>query len=113
MEVFEAKDFGKDVLDEVVRRIVSAVNPVKIILFGSWACGKQRKDSDIDILVVVEDSNLPRYKRSAVIDKALAGILIPKDIVVYTQKEIDEWKDIPFSFVSTVLKYGKVIFERK
>ena len=51
------------VLQEVVRRIVAAGDPQRIVLFGSRARSDNSEDSDIDLLVI-EDSELPRYKRS-------------------------------------------------
>lgn len=99
-------------ISEVVHRIVEAVYPLKIILFGSYVYGLPEKDSDIDILVVMS-SNLPRYRRSVPIYKALAGLLIPKDILVYTPQEIEEWSDVSQAFITTVMKKGKVIYEKK
>ncbi len=99
-------------LQEIVKRIVSAVDPIYIILFGSYAYGKPNKESDLDILVVM-DSDLPRYKRSIPIYRALAGLLISKDIVVYTPSEIDEWSDVKNSFITSIIRKGKVIYEKK
>ncbi len=96
-----------------MKRIVSAVDPEKIILFGSHAYGKPKKGSDLDLLVVVKESSLPRYRRSVPIYKALAGILIPKDILVYTEKEIEEWSNVPLAFITTIIRKGKVIYERQ
>jgi len=98
-------------LNDIVSRIVSAVNPEKIILFGSHVYGQPKKNSDLDILVIM-NSNLPRYKRSIPIYRALAGLLIPKDIVVYAPKEIEEWEDVPQAFISTIVKNGKLIYEK-
>ena len=98
-------------LNEIVSRIVSTVNPEKIILFGSYAYGQPKKNSDLDILVIM-NSKLPRYKRSVPIYSALAGLLIPKDIVVYAPEEIEEWEDVPQAFISTIMKNGKVIYEK-
>lgn len=97
---------------EIVQRILSAVQPEKIILFGSFAHGKPTDESDLDILVVM-NSKLPRYKRSIPIYKALAGILIPKDVVVYVPEEIEEWENVPQAFITTAIKKGKVIYEKK
>ena len=100
-----------DVLGEVVRRIVEVADPEKIILFGSYAYGKPRGGSDLDILVVM-DSDLPRYKRSVPIYKALADLLIPMDILVYTPQEIEDWSDVPQAFITSILRKGKVIYEK-
>jgi predicted nucleotidyltransferase len=91
---------------------MSAVRPDRIILFGSHASGKANPTSDLDILVIA-DSNAPRHKRSIPIYKTLSGLLVPKDIVVYTQQEIDEWRDVPQAFITTAIANGKVIYEKK
>ena len=41
------------VLDALVGRIVEAVHPRRIILFGSAARNEMRPDSDLDVLVVM------------------------------------------------------------
>ena len=99
------------VLQEIIRRIVHATNPAKIILFGSYAYGTPHADSDIDILVIME-TDQPRHKRPVTINRALAGLLIPKDILVYTPAEIDEWKDVPLAFITQVLKKGVVVYDK-
>ena len=43
------KEDKKDTINKIARRIVDAVNPQKIILFGSYAKEIAKKDSDIDI----------------------------------------------------------------
>lgn len=98
-------------LTEIVRRIVDAVDPARIILFGSYAYGTPHKDSDIDILVIME-SDTPRHKRPAAINRALAGLLIPKDILVYTPAEINDWKDVPEAFVTQIMKKGVVLYDK-
>jgi predicted nucleotidyltransferase len=98
-------------LQEIVRRIVDTVDPARIILFGSYAYGIPHKDSDVDILVIME-TDRPRHKRPAAINRALAGLLIPKDILVYTPGEIDDWKDVPQAFVTQVLKKGVVVYDK-
>ena len=51
-------------INTITKAIVERVNPEKVILFGSYAYGTPSKESDIDILVILKDSSLPRYKRS-------------------------------------------------
>ena len=63
MEPLEQTADPDTVLQEVVARIVAAGDPQRIVLFGSRARYDNSEDSDIDLLVI-EDSELPRYKRS-------------------------------------------------
>lgn len=100
-------------IKEVVNRIVNKYKPERVILFGSYAYGNPTGDSDLDLLVV-KSSNLPRHKRAREIRKHLWGITeVPKDIIVYTQKEIDEWKGVEEAFITNIVKRGKILYENK
>lgn len=99
-------------INEIVGKIARVINPKKIILFGSYALEKANDESDLDLLVVVENSDVPQYKRARAIRKHLWGMSdIPKDIIVYTENEIKEWQGVKSSFISNILEYGKVIYE--
>ena len=99
-------------LSEVVDRIVRKFHPVKIILFGSWARGSAREDSDLDLLVV-----LPKveHKRKAAIEvmRVLNGLPISKDVVVTTPQEIKERGQVIGYILRPALNEGKVIYESK
>ena len=98
-------------LIEVVGRILTIGCPIKIVLFGSHAKGRARPDSDLDLLII-EESDLPRYRRSGRYRRVLCGVFPAKDIVVWTPQEVDEWKAVPNAFISTVLAEGKLLYER-
>lgn len=98
-------------INEVVNKIVENYNPEKIILFGSYAKENQSEHSDLDLLII-KDSNLPRYKRGREVWKYLWGSMIPMDIIVYTNKEFNEDKDVRFTFINNVHRTGKVLYER-
>jgi predicted nucleotidyltransferase len=100
-----------EVLEEVVRRVVEAVGPDRIILFGSYAHGYPHPDSDLDLLVIMP-SHQPRWQRAIPIYDALRGLLIPKDVVVYTPQEVEEWSEVPQAFVTTAIRTGKVLYEK-
>lgn len=101
-----------NLLREIRDRIIKAIKPERIILFGSYAYGTPKGESDLDILVIM-DSDLPRYRRSRSIYRCLAGLLIPKDVLVYTPEEIEEWSEVPQAFITNVIRKGKVIYEKE
>jgi len=96
----------------IVRRIVETVQPEKIILFGSRARGDARPISDFDFLVIKE-SNEPRHRRDVPLYVALAGLSVAVDVMVYTPDEVEEWSAVPQAFVTTAVREGKVLYERK
>ena len=97
-------------LDEIVRRIVEAAHPKKVILFGSRARGQARPDSDLDLLVIAESAQ-PRHRRSAPLYGVLSDILLPMDIIVYSPEEVKEWSEVPQAFVTTANREGKILYE--
>lgn len=54
------REVKKEVLSEILRRIIEFVKPEKIILFGSSARGEMGSDSDLDLLVIKAGHYNPR-----------------------------------------------------
>jgi predicted nucleotidyltransferase len=100
----------EELLREVVRRIRSVGTPRAVVLFGSHARGDARPDSDLDLLIV-EPSDLPRFKRSGRYRRVLRGVFPAKDVVVWTPEEIEEWRDVPNAFITSILAEGRVLYE--
>jgi len=100
-----------DVLTEAVRRMTAVGNPQRIILFGSWARRAGRADSDLDLLVV-EESDLPRYRRAARYLQALIGLFPDIDLVVWTPEEIEAWAQVPTAFITTAIREGSTLYAR-
>ena len=102
----------EELLRDIVARMLRAGNPKKIVLFGSRARGEARPDSDIDLLVI-EESTLPRFRRSGAYRRALLGLFPAKDILVWTPEEVEEWSQVPNAFITTALREGRVLHERQ
>ncbi|MDE2829942.1 MAG: nucleotidyltransferase domain-containing protein [Gemmatimonadota bacterium] len=99
------------IIDQIVQKIVDQVNPLQVILFGSYARGMPNIDSDLDLFVVVE-SNLPRHKRSAKIRLLFSPAPCPLDILVYTPQEVESCSGVVNHIVTHVMTTGKILYER-
>jgi predicted nucleotidyltransferase len=100
-----------NVVADIVRRIVEAVGPDRIIVFGSRARGDARPDSDFDVLVI-KKSDEPRYRRAVPLYMALADLPVEVEVMVYTPEEVEEWSQVPQAFVTTAVREGTTIYER-
>ena len=100
------------VLREIVKRIRREVRPQKIVLFGSRARGTARPNSDYDILII-QNTRLSPYRRTCEIYGAWAGLPVEVEVVMYTPREVREWRNASRAFVTTALREGKVLYEDK
>ncbi len=99
-------------ITRAAKSLGDAANAECVILFGSYARGDADENSDIDLMIVAE-SELPRFKRSRDLYKLLRPYPFGMDLVVYTPREIEKGKRSPVSFVSTVLQEGKILYVRR
>ena len=97
-------------LEEIVRRLRDALSPIAIYFFGSYAYGEPQSHSDIDLLVVVEEGDESPYKRDAQAYRALGGIRVPIDVLVYTREEFERRSALPVSFERNIKRRGKVVY---
>lgn len=100
------------VVKESVRRLRESLPAERIYLFGSRARGENNEDSDYDFMVVVKESSLPRYKREQQAYRALWGLRVAKDVLVYTRKEFDEGLTVVSSLPATVVREGRLLYGR-
>ena len=100
---------SSEMLQEVTRRIVSAVHPEQIVLFGSHAWGQPTADSDIDLMVILGQSDQPGYRRATEIYRSLRGLGVPIEVVVRTREEVDRGMAVKTSLERKVLEQGRVL----
>ena len=96
-------------LDQVVAQIVDVAHPEKIILFGSYARGDARDDSDFDLLVI-EREVTARREETVRIRRSLRPLRVPADILVFSIDEVKRYGDIMGTVLYPVLREGKAVY---
>lgn len=102
----------ENLLRVIVDRLVKAIDPDRIVLFGSRAPGDERGDSDLDLLVV-KDSDDPPHRRVIPAYRALTGLGVPKDILWRTPSEIRDWAGVQNYIATRALREGRVLYEKR
>ncbi|NLO05014.1 MAG: nucleotidyltransferase domain-containing protein [candidate division WS1 bacterium] len=97
---------------EVIRKIVEGYDPEKIIIFGSYARGDARPDSDLDVLVV-KDTEERWIDRVVEVSLLCTPRVIPMDILVKTPDEVQHMLDRRSLFMHTIMNDGVIAHERK
>ena len=98
-----------EVIAEITRLIVEQFHPQKIVLFGSYAYGSPRPESDVDLLVVM-DTPLRTIEQAQKIRQYLDP-LFGLDLVVYTPENLAKrlaWGD---PFLQEIVARGKVLYK--
>ena len=99
-----------ELIPTLVEKIVSAYQPEKVILFGSYAYGNPGKDSDID-LVIIKDTKQTSMERWLAVHKILKEYkYISISPLVYTPDEFRRRLELKDFFVLNVVKKGKVFY---
>ncbi len=100
-------------IEKIVRAVVEASDPERIILFGSAARGEVGPDSDVDLMVVQKESSFhggSRGEESSRIHQALRGFLVPIDILIVTPEEVEHWKGTTNHVIARSFREGRVVY---
>ncbi len=98
-------------IDDVARQIVEKFHPIKVILFGSYAYGIPRRESDVDLLVVME-TDIREVQQEILILKNIEH-RFGLDILVKTPKTFNERIEAGDSFLKEIVQKGKVLYEQR
>jgi len=103
---------------QIVNRIVQQFQPNKIILFGSWANNKVTPESDLDLLVIIDDSHslapLKRRNRFGKLLELFRYCLFSLDAIILTISEVKQLQitnEGEWDLVLEILKEGKTIYD--
>ena len=103
----------KETIKKAVCEVLAekGVSVSSIILFGSRARGDADELSDWDLLVVTKEelSREDRRDLSHLLRKKLADMLIPSDVIIRSEREVEARKKVPGSIVRNALKEGIIL----
>ena len=94
-----------------IQRLVETARPRKLFLFGSNATQVERGNSDLDVLVVTDDSVQNSRQESVRLRSALRGILMPVDILVVNESYFNQHRDTPGLIYREVLANGRLVYD--
>ena len=103
------KRIPQKAIHQVVEQIVEKFKPQKIILFGSYARGNPRPESDVDMLVVMNTSQ--KEVQQAIQICQQIEYRFGLDLIVHTPKYLAKRLHMGDSFLREVLEEGKVLYE--
>lgn len=99
-------------LPQAIKRLAAALQPEKIVLFGSYAYGSPTPDSDVDLLIIKDGDKRQNYVTASLL---LYPREFPVDIIVKTSQDIEEdlkgGKDNSF-FAREILRKGIILYDR-
>ncbi len=100
-------------LQSIVDLVVQVANPLSIVLFGSQARGQETQSSDIDLLVVSKQpfsSGKERRQLLVKITDALKDIPFEKDILIYSNQDVERFKDARNHVIGRAFREGRVLY---
>ena len=101
----------QELIQKVIHQIVKSARPTKVILFGSFAYGRPTKNSDLDLLVIMESRKRP-VDRARDITRDMKDYPLPMDMLVRTPREIESRLRMGDPFYREILERGRILYWR-
>jgi len=96
------------IIADIKERLIKLYNPREIYLLEPH----RENEGDIDIMIIVDKASLQRYDLMAEGHKALIGIKIPKNILVYTKEEFEDYSKDTSTLSYLIKQNGKRIYAK-
>ncbi|MEW6249623.1 MAG: nucleotidyltransferase domain-containing protein [Planctomycetota bacterium] len=105
-----ARGLDDATLAEIVSRLTSALAPRAIYLFGSHAYGTPTPDSDVDLMIAVDEAELARDDTDERGYRALRGLFLPIELHIVGMQQFQRRAAVPASFEHEVRTKGKLLY---
>jgi uncharacterized protein len=103
---------NSELLYEITAKLVAEMTPTSVYLFGSHAWGAPTQDSDLDLMVLLSDSDEKPHQQYLRARKALRFVRVPLDVIVGSQSEFDRFCTVAVSLQHIIATEGKLLYER-
>lgn len=107
-------------IEAIKERVVSELNPLQVILFGSQAQGKAEINSDVDLLICLDNDHpmaaLRKSERAGKVLNLFRYRSFGLDVIVLTHNEVQEIQETnegEWDLVVEILAQGKVLYDRR
>jgi predicted nucleotidyltransferase len=104
------KTLDPDLLQAATDRLVAEFQPEQVWLFGSHAWGTPTEDSDVDLMVVVRESNERPTRRMQRAHRCLGDLDLSKDVFVQTRAEFDRYRHLRASIQHQISQRGQMLY---
>jgi uncharacterized protein len=109
---YDAAMIQKSEIRAYVKRLAQEFNPERVVLFGSYARGKPTRDSDVDLLVIMNHHKRKNIEQAIDIDRRV-DYSFPLDLLVRTPREVKRRLALRDVFLLSIIKEGRVMYERR
>jgi predicted nucleotidyltransferase len=100
----------KGLLETATQRLVAEFQPEQIWLFGSHAWGTPDADSDIDLFVIVSQSDERPIRRDQRAQRCLGRLPVSADVLVRTRREVNRVREVLGSLTHEVMARGRKVY---
>ena len=98
-------------IENITNQLIEKYDPEKIILFGSFAYGRPKENSDID-LMVIKKTNETFGQRLRKMANTVINVPIDRDIIVYNPREWQRALRQKNPFIAEIDKKGKILYDK-
>jgi predicted nucleotidyltransferase len=97
-------------LQKIIDYAVGIAEPEMIILFGSMANGMINSFSDVDLLIISENTWMKKDIIAKIVSYS-SELSLKIDVLIYSRSEIEKKSQKSNSFIAAIIKSGKVVYK--
>ena len=99
---------ARETIDDIARKLVAAADPVKVILFGSYARGDADDGSDLDFLAVEREVE-NALQEMVRLRRAVGSVGVGVDVLVVSEQDLGDRAHLPGTVLYWALKEGRLL----